>query len=313
MLPDVQLLQPDVPIGLSRVGASGVKKLVQVEREGKRPIILISTFDVFVDLPSTRKGVNLSRNFEAVDEVIESLTAMPVKTVEDLNIKMAETLLKRHEYATKAEVKMTSELIMRKKTPATSQKTQEVVKIFCDAVVWKGGKRRVMIGVEVMGITACPCAQELVKSKSAMELEKAGFNVEEISRIFEIVPVSTHNQRGKARIMIEVRDDFSASLDELIEIAKGSMSYDVYEILKREDELSVVEMAHKNPRFVEDSVRIMAKAVIDRFKSAPEDIIVHLRQENEESIHQHNVVAERVSTIGELRRELENGNQNSQP
>jgi GTP cyclohydrolase-4 len=305
MLPDVQLLQPEVPIGLSRVGATGVKKLVQVERKGKRPIILISTFDVFVDLPSTRKGVNLSRNFEAVDEVIESLTAKPVKRVEELTVKMAETLLERHEYATKAEVKMVSELIMRKKTPSTSQKTQEVVKIFSEAQRRKDGRKRVMIGVEVDGITACPCAQELVRSKAALELEKAGFSGEAISKVLSIVPISTHNQRGKARVKIEVRDGFAPSLDELIEIAKSAMSYDVYEILKREDELKVVEMAHRNPRFVEDSVRIMAKKTVEKFDNAPDDVLVVFRQENEESIHQHNVVAERVSTMGELRKELE--------
>ena len=164
MLPDVQLLRPEVPIGLSRVGATGIKKLVQVERKEKRPIILISIFDIFVDLPSDRKGVNLSRNFEAIDEVIESLTSRPVKNVEDLNIKIVENLLSRHEYATKAEVAMTSELIMRKKTPTTKQKTQEVVKIICEAKKWRSGKKLVFIGVEVSGITACPCAQELVRT-----------------------------------------------------------------------------------------------------------------------------------------------------
>jgi GTP cyclohydrolase-4 len=306
MLPDVQLLKPEVRIGLSRVGARGVKKLVQVDRPGKRPIILISTFDVYVDLPSTRKGVNLSRNFEAVDEVIESLTAKPVRTVEELNIKMAETLLERHEYATKAEVRMVSELIMRKRTPATSQKTQEVVKIFCDAIKWKNGEKRVLIGVEVTGITACPCAQELVKSKAAEELMRSGLSGEMISKVFEIVPMSTHNQRGRATVKIEIKDGFTPSIDELIEIAKSSMSYDVYEILKREDELAVVEEAHRNPRFVEDSVRFMAKATVEKFTDAPDEVIVFFRQENEESIHQHNVVAERVSTIGELRNELRN-------
>jgi GTP cyclohydrolase-4 len=94
MLPDVQLLKPEVPIGLSRVGATGIKKLVQVTRDGRRPIILISTFDVFVDLLPSRKGVNLSRNFEAIDEVIENLTAKPVKWIEDLNLKIVETAVK---------------------------------------------------------------------------------------------------------------------------------------------------------------------------------------------------------------------------
>ncbi|MEM2727433.1 MAG: GTP cyclohydrolase, FolE2/MptA family, partial [Archaeoglobaceae archaeon] len=55
---------------------------------------------------------------------------------------------------------------------------------------------------------------------------------------------------------------------------------------------------------VEDSVRKMAFELLKAYPNAPEDIIVFLRQENEESIHQHNVVAERVAKIGELRNEL---------
>jgi len=43
-----------------------------VERgRDNRPIVLISNFEVFVDLPSDRKGANLSRNFEVIDEVLE--------------------------------------------------------------------------------------------------------------------------------------------------------------------------------------------------------------------------------------------------
>ena len=59
-LPDVQANRPDISITLSRVGVTGVKKLVEVSRVEKRPIILISNFDIFVDLPSDRKGANLS-------------------------------------------------------------------------------------------------------------------------------------------------------------------------------------------------------------------------------------------------------------
>ncbi|HDD35946.1 MAG TPA: GTP cyclohydrolase I FolE2, partial [Archaeoglobus veneficus] len=68
----------------------------------------------------------------------------------------------------------------------------------------------------------------------------------------------------------------------------------------------VVYQAHKNPRFVEDSVRIMAKVTVEKFKNAPDNILVIFRQENEESIHQHNVIAERVATMGELRHEIGN-------
>ena len=66
-LPDVQSTAPDVRISLTRVGVKNVKKLVEVGRPGKtRPAIFISDFDVFVDLPSSLKGANLSRNFEVI-------------------------------------------------------------------------------------------------------------------------------------------------------------------------------------------------------------------------------------------------------
>jgi GTP cyclohydrolase-4 len=308
MLPDVQLLKPEVPIGLSRVGATGIKKLVEVKREGKRPIILISSFDVFVDLPAHLKGVNLSRNFEVIDEVIESLTAMPIENIEDLVVEIANHLLRRHEYATKAEARMNSELIMRKRTPKTSQRTQEVVKIFGEATLDREGKKLVMVGVEVTGITACPCAQELVKASSAERLAKMGLEEEMIEKILEAIPVASHNQRGRATLKVQVTDSFKVSISKLIEVAKSSMSYETYEILKREDELAVVEMAHRNTRFVEDSVRIMAMELLKAFPNAPDDVIAFLRQENEESIHQHNVVAERYATFGELRNEIDSAN-----
>ncbi len=304
MLPDVQLSKPDVEIGLSRVGARGIRKLVQVKRGEKRPIILIATFDVYVDLPSTRKGVNLSRNFEAVDEVIENLVRDPIENMEDLNVRIVDELLERHEYATKAEVVMEAEYILRKRTPSSNQRTQEVIRIFSEAEKWRDGERKVYIGAEVHGITACPCAQELIKAYSARKLEEIGIETEKISEIMKIIPFATHNQRGRSFVKVEVRDDFIPRIEDIIEIAKSGMSYEIYEILKREDELEVVRGAHMNPRFVEDAVRLMAKRAVETFASAPDDTRIYFRQVNEESIHQHDVIAERVATLGELRNEL---------
>lgn len=306
MLPDIQFLKPDFPIELSKVGATGIRKLVQVLRKGKRPIILISVFDVFVDLPSHLKGVSLSRNFEVIDEVIETLTAQPIENIEELTLRIAESLLEKHEYATKSEVSMVADLIMRKRTPKTAQRTQEVVKIFSDAYMARSGEKIAFVGAEVSGITACPCAQELVRTRAFEKLLSLGYSEEEVQRILKHVPIASHNQRGRARIKIQVKDDFRVSILKLVEIAKLSMSFETFEILKREDELEVVEKIHQNPMFVEDSVRKMAFELLKAFPNAPDDVLVILRQENEESIHQHNVVAEKIAKIGELRKELGN-------
>ncbi|MDD1752301.1 MAG: GTP cyclohydrolase MptA [Methanotrichaceae archaeon] len=306
-LPDIQACEPDYPINLTRVGVTGVKKLVKVERGGdERPIILISRFEVFVDLPSDRKGANLSRNFEVIDEVLEEAINRPVYEIEELCGEIAKRLLSKHEYATRAEVKMKSEYIVRRQTPITKITCQEVVDIFAEAMAKAGpsGYLKKSVGAEVLGTTACPCAQEIMKEQVRKELVELGLNVNDAAQFAEKLPVATHNQRGRGSISIEVRNRRCVSIDRIIRIIEESMSSKVYGLLKRSDEAVVVARAHNNPKFVEDCVRTMAQKVVEIFVDLPDDASVTLKQINEESIHQHNAFAERVATLGELRTEL---------
>ncbi|MCE8422385.1 MAG: GTP cyclohydrolase I FolE2 [Candidatus Methanoperedens sp.] len=305
-LPDIQANQPDIQITLTRVGVTDVKKLVEVARKDKRPIVLVSTFDIFVDLPSNRKGANLSRNFEAIDEVLEEMIAAPVYEIEDLCGEVAKRLIDRHEYALVAEVRMKSEYIIKRETPSTKIKCQEVVNIFAEARALRGEKLtlRKLIGAEVLGITACPCAQEIMRDKAKKELRSLGVETGIIRKFLSSVPMPTHNQRGRGIISIEVHDSNFVSLDKIINIIEHSMSSQMFELLKRSDEAAIVELAHKNPKFVEDCVRTMAKKVVNEFPELPDDSIITIKQINEESIHRHNAFAERKSTIGELRQEI---------
>ena len=79
------------------------------------------------------------------------------------------------------------------------------------------------------------------------------------------------------------------------------MSSPVYELLKRPDELFVVEHAHLQPRFVEDSVRFALKATIDRYPDLADTDFLFAQQVNLETIHRHDVLAERTGTVGEVR------------
>jgi len=306
-LPDVQACEPDYPFNLTRVGVTGVKKLVKVERgNDERPVVLISDFEVFVDLPSDRKGANLSRNFEAIDEVLEEAINCPVYEIEELCGEIAKRLLLRHEYATRAEVKMKSEYIVRRQTPVTKANGQEVVDIFAEAVARAGpaGYLRKTVGAEVLGMTACPCAQEIMKEEVREELAKLGISGKEASDLADRLPIATHNQRGRGSISIEVRDRRCVSIDRIIKIIEESMSSRVFGLLKRPDEAVVVKRAHSNPKFVEDCVRTMAQKLVAAFSDLPDDAAVTLKQINEESIHQHNAFAERTAKMGELRAEL---------
>ncbi|MCD4703760.1 MAG: GTP cyclohydrolase MptA [Methanosarcinaceae archaeon] len=311
ILPDVQADKPKIPVNLTRVGVTDVKKLVEIKRKDKRPIVLISTFDIFVDLPSDRKGANLSRNFEAIDEVLENAIEAPVYEIEELCSDVARNLLTRHEYATQAEVRMKSEYVIKRESPVKKLQCQEVVDIFAEALAIRRDEEDIiitkMIGSEVVGITACPCAQEIMRDRAKSSLKELGIDNKTISQFLNKVPMATHNQRGRGFISVKTGGDVKVSLEKIIEIIENSMSSSVFELLKREDEAFVVESAHRNPKFVEDCVRTMAQKVVQEFDYVPDEAIITIKQINEESIHRHNAFAERVATLAELKEEISQG------
>ncbi len=306
-LPDVQSTLPDVRINLTRVGVKNVKKMVEVTRPGKRPVIFISVFDIYVDLPRSLKGANLSRNFEVIDKVLQQSIDGEVKEIEMLCSMVARKLLDRHEYADRTEVQMRSEYMITGETPVSQTKCQEVVKVFASAVAkrtYKDPIVRKSIGAEVTGMTACPCAQNIMKERAREVLESLDIKADKIEAFFNEVPMATHNQRGRGFLSIETDDESHVQLEKIISILKQSMSTPIFELLKRGDEGHVVLAAHKNPRFVEDCVREMARRVYTEFGDLPGDSVVTLAQDNEESIHQHDAFAERHSTIAELSDEI---------
>jgi GTP cyclohydrolase I/GTP cyclohydrolase-4 len=155
-------------------------------------------------------------------------------------------------------------------------------------------------------MTACPCAQEMVTSASRDRLLADGFTDDEIERVFESVPVATHNQRGLGTLYVGCPETCSDAIEasRLLAIVEASMSSDIYELMKRTDEAEVVERAHRRPRFVEDCVREMIRMAVEEYESLGDGVFLEARQENLETIHHHNVVAERHGLVGELAREL---------
>jgi len=311
-LPDTQEKLPTIPVHLTRVGVKGVKKLLKIERDGKRPIVLLPTFDAFVDLPSTQRGIHMSRNPEAISHVLEEAVEDNAMEVESLCAEIVSLLLEKHKYAKRAEVSMKSDFMIMKKSPVTQHKTQEMVNIMADAIGYRteeGVVIRKMIGAEVVGMTVCPCAQETVKESSKLKLLKF-LDEETTEKVLETVTFASHNQRGRGSIMIEVPAQQTIRGEDIIKIIEDSMSSYVCELLKRPDEHAVVVNAHEHPMFVEDCVRHMIQKIVKEFSHLPDDTLITVQQVNEESIHRHNAFAEKVATMGELKAEIKNGGGN---
>lgn len=305
-LPDTQDNAPQIPIKLTRVGVTGVKKLIQLERTNKRPIILLPTFDAFVDLPNDQKGVHMSRSPEAISEVLENVTAKKNIEVETICAEIVEKMMTKHEYAKRVEITMTSDFMFLGESPVTELKTQEMAKLKAKAIgIRENGEIKITkcIGAEVTGMTVCPCAQESVKESDKAKLLEF-LDEETTQKVLDTVTFASHNQRGIGTLFIEVPENQTVKGEDIIDIIQDSMSSHVFELLKRPDENAVVMNAHRNPVFVEDCVRNMMVKIVDVYTDLPDDTIITARQENQESIHRHNAFAEKVTTLGELKEEL---------
>jgi len=242
----------------------------------------------------------MSRFPELFGEAIDQVVIGEAFLVETLAEHIARHVVRRQS-ALRAEVEVTARYPLERKTPVTGKRTQEMVSLIGIAAASQEDARRV-VGVEATGINACPCAQGLVRDRATERLLDAGFDEGDVDRILELVPIATHNQRGRGTLYVGTELQLNA--ERLVDIVESSMSSPVYELLKRPDELFVVEHAHLQPRFVEDSVRVALATTLERFPDLDDADFLYSRQVNLETIHRHDVVAERTGTVGELRREL---------
>jgi len=302
LLDDLQASTPEVRLGLSRAGVQGVAKAIRLRWGGAEKLIS-ADIDCTVDLDPAQKGVHMSRFPELFEEAIDEVVIGEAFLVEELAEHIARHIVAR-QAAGRAEVRISARYPLERRTPVTGLATQEMISIIGIAAASVPNVRRI-VGVEATGINACPCAQGLVRGRASERLLEAGFDEPDVERILELVPLATHNQRGRGTLFVGSNHPVNA--ETLATIVEGSMSSPIYELLKRPDELFVVEHAHLQPRFVEDSVRISLHSVLDRYLELEDADFLLARQVNFETIHSHEVVAERYGTVAELRGELRDG------
>jgi GTP cyclohydrolase IV len=308
-LQDVQNQQPTLRISLSRVGVTGVEKVIRIRSAGEEQLFW-AKLECYVDLGPDQKGAHMSRFEEVVNDAIgEVVLGTAAFRAEELAERIAETVRDR-QGARRAEVHIEARYPEHKPAPVSGIQTQELYSLHGIAVASQAGTRR-LVGVTAQGMTACPCAQKLVEARARERLAGEGFDDTQIETIVEAVPVATHNQRGLGTLYIGCTEGSDHQLDgrTLLGIVEESMSSEIYELMKRSDEGAVVEKAHRRPRFVEDCVREMVRGVVDQLGFLGDDAFVMAKQENLETIHQHNVVADRTGLLGDLRAEVAGGEQ----
>lgn len=296
---DAQQAKPAIPVALSRVGVANLSRIILISKNG-RTIPFHAELDFFADLDADQAGVHMSRFGDVLEEIVEEFTQEPSSDIESLAERLARQVLKTQE-AAYAEVHIHGKSALKKTTPVSGKDTHEIYSLIGIAAATREHVRR-LVGIETEGVTACPCAQGLMRSHSKNILRDEGFSAEESDLILKVLPAPSHNQRGRGTLIIGSRERVAA--ENLVHIVEASMSSETYELLKRPDEFMVVNKAHHNPMFVEDVVREMLLNVVEVLHFLPDDAFILAKQVNYEGIHKHDAYAERNGMLGDIRDEL---------
>jgi GTP cyclohydrolase-4 len=303
---DRQEEEPEVRLSLNRVGVSGVRRVVRIEIDG-RERVYNAEFAIVADLAPHKAGVHMSRLVEILEDASLDVLArddQPARA-ERLAEAIAREVVRRQQ-AVRAEVSLRAEFGLERWTPVSARRGEETYTLVGIANADERGVRSA-IGIEAEGMTACPCAQGMIREHSLHELRDAGFSEADARRALDALPVATHNQRGRGSILLGaegVPQGDAVDAEDLVEIVENAMSSETYDLLKRPDEFFIVNKAHHNPKFVEDVVRGMLARALDMYADLGDDTFVSARQVNYESIHKHDAFAEAFGRFGEFREEL---------
>lgn len=301
---DLQESAPPAPISLTKAGVTRSAKAIRI-LDGDREQLFQAEIACHSDLNPSQKGVHMSRFEETVNAAIDRVVIGQALQIEALAERIAEVVVESQR-ALRSEVTIRASYPIERRTPVTDIATQEMYGLIGVAAVTDGARRRA-VGVTAQGMNACPCAQGLIQAQAEDALAEDGFSGDEIDRIVRLVPVATHNQRAQGTLYLGTPSGEAPCATAMLDVVESSMSSEIYELLKRPDEQYVVDKAHRRPMFVEDSVREMVRAVVERFPDLPDDAFVHAHQANFETIHTHDVEAERSGTLGAIRSEISSG------
>src|SRR5215212_9220931 len=135
---DVQARVPSLSLSLSRVGVTGVEKVIRIKQDGAEQLFS-AVLECFVDLGPRQKGAHMSRFEEVVNDVIgEVILGEATFRAETLAQHIAEKVRERQR-ARRAEVTIAARYPEHKPAPESGIPTQEMYTLLGSAVAAASG------------------------------------------------------------------------------------------------------------------------------------------------------------------------------
>jgi len=267
--------------------------------------ILHGEFELFIQLPKNYRAMHMSRNIEAIHEVLWEIIdsnepKLKVVDLESVCSEIAIKLLEFHDYSEVAFVNLNFQYFLPRLSPKRKILGNESYRASLGSIAKRQvGKPKISfsVGVSVDGATTCPCAQN--QAKFTLQQLMSDQEKSALDHLVQRFSFPTHMQRATVSIKLAELKAFSISIIDLIDLAENSMSARTHSLLKRDDEEALIQGAFCNPKFVEDVARDVIDELLFGHKLDIEtevDVIV----ETQESIHKHNARAEIHSSVFDL-------------
>jgi GTP cyclohydrolase I len=250
-LSDTQSERDSRNVPIKRVGVSGLRYPVSVQRPDGTSFGTSCEAMLTVSLAGDKRGTHMSRFVEELHAAHQNISPASV-------VALAKQLRARLK-AVEATAEVTLPWFVEKKAPVTGGAAWMDYTLTWKASV-TGRTARLHTTLRVPLSTLCPCSKA-ISDRGA------------------------HNQRGYATVTVETTTPVWP--DKLIAVIEAAASCELYSLLKRPDEKLVTERAFDRPVFVEDLVRDIALG-LRRLKGLRG---CRIEAVNLESIHSHNACA----------------------
>ena len=256
---------PGSPVAIQQVGVSGFRlPLAYQTQDGKTTHTLETSVTGTVSLAANLKGINMSRIvrsfYDRADEQVS-----PDFVAKILGIYRSEV------GALAARLRLDFSYPMRQRALRSGLIGWQYYRAaFLGRIAPDGAVRR-FIELDFVYSSACPCSAELTE------------HARDARGVYGI----PHNQRSKARVLVELAPKARLHLEELRDHVLRALITETQVMVKREDEQAFAELNGAHIKFVEDAARLVYaelagdKRIVD-FQVA----CSHL-----ESLHSHDAVS----------------------
>ncbi len=245
------------------------------------PIQLDLTIDALVDLDPARRGAHLSRNVEALAEA--ALGAPEAPSLEEFLEAIAERLLDKHDYASRAWVRAEMTYHVELELEEAGLRGLEPVRVSVSVSRERGGGSLWRVEVELAGMSVCPSAA--ATTSAALGTPR------------EVSP--SHAQRVLVRGAVTTRARM-VRIERIASALARAPSAPAFTLLKRDQEARLVIHAFRNQKLAEDIARDALCALARLVAKCCPDAVVEVEVESLESIHPHNVYVKKAASAGSV-------------